>query len=473
MPKKVIIIFFLVVLFQAAFGQTISEIQQTNEPGDDGTYPSTYIGQEVTISPVTIGAKGFNGSDNNMFAFDLNPGIWNGIYINNAQNTGNLRAMVSITGTVQENNGMTELVNATITQINAGPFDITANVVTLTQMQDLAIAERYESSLIEIKNLKYTGLNEDDYWLALDAEDNEIRVSNGFFDSNPEVNDFWDSIKGIVTFESGNFVINPRNEADFITPHPSNIEITPQLEKIGNKLYVHFNSDRQILESYPVINYGLDYLGIDLDFDKTFLSFVDYRVDDIDLTPSYTINPDVNDGNVVLNYVSEDTFRSEDSGTTLTLIFDIKEFGNMTLKVNNLSFANIQSEAVFQKLSNRTLTFNNTYDDKEAYLSIYNDNNAKNIFNPYQNERLTIKYGFKQGYSTKTIIRIYDLKGRLVYTPVNDVHSGLGEFRWDGRDKNRELVDIGTYICQVEVVIRETGKKYTTDQPIVVAGQLK
>jgi len=102
-----------------------------------------------------------------------------------------------------------------------------------------------------------------------------------------------------------------------------------------------------------------------------------------------------------------------------------------------------------------------------------NSNNTKNIFNPYHNERLTMKYGFKPGYSTKTIVRIYDLKGRLVYTPVNKVHNGLGEYVWDGRDKNRELVDIGTYICQVEVVVRETGDKYVTDQPIVVAGQLK
>jgi flagellar hook assembly protein FlgD len=118
------------------------------------------------------------------------------------------------------------------------------------------------------------------------------------------------------------------------------------------------------------------------------------------------------------------------------------------------------------------VSYNNSYDTKEAYLSIRNDNNDKNIFNPYQNERLTIKYGFKPGYSTKTIVRIYDLKGRLVYTPVNKVHSALGEYTWDGRDSNRELVDIGTYICQVEVVVRETGDKYITDQPIVVAGQL-
>ena len=61
MPKRVIIIFFLVVLLQAAFGQSIMDIQQTGDPGNDNTYPSSYNGTQVTISPVTIGVKGFNG----------------------------------------------------------------------------------------------------------------------------------------------------------------------------------------------------------------------------------------------------------------------------------------------------------------------------------------------------------------------------------------------------------------------------
>ena len=68
---------------------------------------------------------------------------------------------------------------------------------------------------------------------------------------------------------------------------------------------------------------------------------------------------------------------------------------------------------MISNLSALNVAYNYAYDTKEAYLSIRNNNNDKNIFNPYFNERLTIKYGFKPGYSTKTIVRIYDLKGSL------------------------------------------------------------
>lgn len=476
MPKKVIIIFFLVVLLQTAFGQTIMDIQQTTIPGDNNTYPSTYLGQEVTIGPITIGVKGFNGSDNNMFAFDLNPNQWNGIYLNNATNTVNIKAMVSVTGTVSENNGMTELTNATVTIINPGPIDVTANLVKISDLEDLAIAEKYESSLVKINNLVFNGDTEDDYWFATDADNKEIRVGKGFFDSNPNTGEIWDSIMGILVYDGTNFVLHPRNAADLVTPHPSNIEILTQFEKIGDQLYLHFNADRKIMTTYLATNgddFGINSFKLNLDFDKQYLSYNGYRVDNIDLSPEYTIYPEINDENIILNYSSGNVFSSNEAGATLTMIFDLKEFGFSSLKVNNFSFASSSTGEEYQKILNQTISYNNNYDSKKAYLSILNANNAKNIFNPYQNERITIKYGFKQGFSTKTIVRIYDLKGRLIYTPVNKVHSGLGDFSWDGRDRNRELVDIGTYICQVEVVVRETGAKYTTDQPIVVAGQLK
>lgn len=471
MPKRVIIIFFLVVLFQAAFGQTIMEIQQTNEPGNDGTYPSTYIGQEVTISPATIGAKGFEGSNNNMFAFDLNPGIWNGIYINNANNEVNTRTMVSITGTVAENNGMTELINASITVINQGPFDLTANSVTISALNDPTIAEQYEASYVKINNLVYSGNDEGNYWLAEDADDNSIRIANGLFESNPVAGDEFGSISGILVYDGENYVIHPTDESDLVPSTPATLALMSEKEKIGSKLYVHVKSTN-IKDYWNITGFEFNFT-----FDDEFLT---YHSNEVALPglgePNAIADETIDEEEEIysISFVPGVNFASYDSPTLLTLIFDIEEYGLATVNFSNFKFFDEAGNTWnISDMSNLNVSFNNTYDDKDAYLSIRNANNDKNIFNPYQNERLTLKYGFKPGYSTKTIVRIYDLKGRLVYTPVNKVHSGLGEFIWDGRDQNRELVDIGTYICQVEVVVRENGDKYVTDQPIVVAGQLK
>lgn len=469
MPKKVIIIFFLVVLLQTAFGQSIMDIQQTGVPGDDNTYPSTYVGQQVTISPVTIGVKGFDGSDSNMFAFDLNPGIWNGIYLNNANNTVNLKTMVSITGTVSENNGMTELTNATITVINNGPFDITSNTITIGQLQDPSIAEQYESSLVKINNLVYNGNTEGDYWMATDGENNEIRIGKGFFESNPEIDDDFGSISGIFVYENNNFVVHPRNEADLIPSTPATLAVSSEKEKIGDKLYVHISSTN--MKDY----WGLNGFEFNFTYDDEFLTYHSYElgIGDTPYSPQ-EVTETMTEEVYTITYSSAETFASLENPKLITLIFNIEEYGVATVNFSNFKFTDdAQNNWMISDLSALNVAYNNAYDSKKAYLSIRNTENEKNIFNPYYNERLTIKYGFKPGFSTKTIVRIYDLKGRLVYTPVNKVHSGLGEYRWDGRDQNRELVDIGTYICQVEVVVRESGDKYITDQPIVVAGQLK
>lgn len=468
MPKKVIIIFFLVVLFQTAFGQTITEIQQTTEPGD-GTYPSTYVGQEVTISPVTIGVKGYNGSDNNMFALDLNPGIWNGIYLNNATNTVNVKTMVSITGTVAENNGMTELTNATITVINNGPFDLTANTVTIESLEDPAVAEQYESSLVKFNNLAYQGATEGDYWFATDATGKEVRVGKGFYDYLPTNGDDFGSISGILVYDGTYFVLHPRNGEDLVASTPATLAVSSEKEKIGNKLYVHVNSSN--IKDY----WGINGFNFTFNYNDEFLTYKTYElgIGDLPYNPQ-EVTESMEDDVYTINYFSSQAFGSYENPTLITLIFDIKEYGVATVNFTSFMFSD-NAEVVWNisDLSNLSVSYNNSYNNKDAYLSIMNSNNTKNIFNPYHNERLKIKYGFKPGYSTKTIVRIYDLKGRLVYTPVNKVHSGLGEYTWDGRDKNRELVDIGTYICQVEVVVRESGDKYVTDQPIVVAGQLK
>ena len=406
-----------------------------------------------------------------MFALDLNPGIWNGIYLNNAVNTVNTKTMVSITGTVNENHGMTELINATVTVINQGPFELSANTITISQIEDPAVAEQYESSYVKINNLIYNGSTEGDYWIASDSDNNEIRIGSGFFAANPTSGDEFGSISGILVYDGTSFVLHPRDETDLVPSTPATLALSSEKEKIGDKLYVHIKSTN--IKDY----WGLNGFEFNFTYNDEFLT---YHSNEVALTglgePNAIANEhiDEEEGIYTISFNPGVNFASYDSPTLITLIFDFEEYGVATVNFSSFKFTDdAQNNWMISNLSALNVAYNYAYDTKEAYLSIRNNNNDKNIFNPYFNERLTIKYGFKPGYSTKTIVRIYDLKGRLVYTPVNKVHSGLGEYQWDGRDQNRELVDIGTYICQVEVVIRENGDKYTTDQPIVVAGQLK
>ncbi len=71
-------------------------------------------------------------------------------------------------------------------------------------------------------------------------------------------------------------------------------------------------------------------------------------------------------------------------------------------------------------------------------------------------------------------IRIYDLGGRLITTLLEESASLIrNSIQWDGRDRLRDLVPIGTYICHLQSVESVSGRKRDQMVPIVVATRLK
>ncbi len=94
-------------------------------------------------------------------------------------------------------------------------------------------------------------------------------------------------------------------------------------------------------------------------------------------------------------------------------------------------------------------------------------------FVPDRGEKIKIEYsaGAENAHVT---IRIYDLGGRLITT----LKDGKGlpylmEYEWDGRNHLSELVPLGAYICHLEVVDEDTGKRTEKMAPIVVGTMLR
>ena len=94
-------------------------------------------------------------------------------------------------------------------------------------------------------------------------------------------------------------------------------------------------------------------------------------------------------------------------------------------------------------------------------------------FVPDQGEKLPIEYqaGNKSSHVT---LRIFDLAGRLIAT----LYDGDGlpfpvKREWDGTDQLGEWVGLGTYLCHLEVVNNDTGKRTVKIAPIVVGTVLK
>ncbi len=94
-------------------------------------------------------------------------------------------------------------------------------------------------------------------------------------------------------------------------------------------------------------------------------------------------------------------------------------------------------------------------------------------FDPYAGEKFPIEFAAETG--NKAILRIYNAEGKLVLTPKNIIvpHPGISTYEWDGRDKDHKLLPLGLYICYLEVVDTDTGKKKSAKAPIVIGAPLK
>ncbi len=59
-------------------------------------------------------------------------------------------------------------------------------------------------------------------------------------------------------------------------------------------------------------------------------------------------------------------------------------------------------------------------------------------------------------------IKIYDVKGRLITTLVEDEPRVSGEIVWDGRDEENEIVRIGIYVVWAEAAGNANSQTKTT-----------
>ncbi len=94
-------------------------------------------------------------------------------------------------------------------------------------------------------------------------------------------------------------------------------------------------------------------------------------------------------------------------------------------------------------------------------------------FAPDEGEKLPIEYSAGTVHSHVTL-RLFDLSGRMVTTLFDGTGLPFPIVKeWDGRNQLGQLVPLGTYICHLEVVNNNTGKRTVKIAPIVVGTILK
>lgn len=241
--KKLYFFLLLMIAASVLLSQTIYDIQYTENPGSENTYPSTYEGQVVTVEGI-VTATGFDGYADNIYIQMPDGGMWSGIYVYISGDTllsqGDL---VEVTGEVQEYYGLTEL--SWVQEINVISSGNPLPEPLMVTTEDLSGNEAYEGVLVEVNDV-YVSSEPNDYgeWYVVDESAVPCQIDDEFFylDSvDPPIEitmgDYWATIRGIVTYSYDEYQLDPRYPEDLMA------------ESAGEENYV--TSANRLKGNYP------------------------------------------------------------------------------------------------------------------------------------------------------------------------------------------------------------------------------
>jgi hypothetical protein len=188
---------------------TIYDIQFTEDPSGD----SPYAGQVVTVSGIVSGTE-FNGN-NFFFISGEDGGAWNGLYVYQYDYEVTEGDNVTITGTISEYFGFTELTDITELVVNSSGNAVPPAIEITTA--ELAGMEAYESVLVKISDVEVTALpNTYNEWYVDDGS-GACQIDDGFGVIYADLSLGFEflSIKGIVDYSYDEYGLHPRRLSDF------------------------------------------------------------------------------------------------------------------------------------------------------------------------------------------------------------------------------------------------------------------
>lgn len=309
--------YILILLFISAnlVGLTIYDIQYTNNPGSDGTYPSPYEGQTVTITGIVTAD---NYSNSRFFLSMPEGGAWKGIYVyhNYSVNVGD---EVSVTGEVSEYWGFTELSDVSNVTILSSGNSVQTTIITSGQLNSM---EAYEGVLVKIQQAQVTESYDQYGNIKINDGTGDGRVgtgaislmSNGF---DAIVGSVLASLTGVVSYSYGDYYLNPRSMNDLIL---GDMPITIATEDVfvtqEEEFYVP-------LEIYHQGDLSINSFHLELSYNNNMVEFAGVNYTSAILeNVSYTSSSNI----ITLDYVGNAT--SYNSASLLNLTFNPIGMGN-------------------------------------------------------------------------------------------------------------------------------------------------
>lgn len=207
MPRHLLALLILLLTASYAVGQvSIYDIQYTDQPSGD----SPYVGQTVQTGGI-VTAVLFNNQPIRYFIADRQGGLWRGILVNdNTSRNLSIGDSVSFECRVQESSSQTRLYNITSGSFVSLPAGVN---VPPTPITTGAIDESAEGVLVELGECYVVDLSDG---ISVDDGSGPVLIGDGWaFAYEPLLGDTLQFVRGLVSYEGGEFVVNPRDDDDF------------------------------------------------------------------------------------------------------------------------------------------------------------------------------------------------------------------------------------------------------------------
>ena len=214
--------FFLII--NLLFGLTIKDIQYTTDPSGD----SPYIGQTVTFTGiVTAGSNDWVYTLDGGFFMQDSVGPWHGIYVWAPSFFVKKGDSVTVTGTVQEYYGKTEIVATSVT-IHAHyreippPYNVAPSMIATGSSS----AESFEGVYVYLDTVRVTNPNLGyGEWEVSDFT-GSCRIDDASdYTYSPSLGDSIILLRGIVDYNYYNFKVEPRADGDIVLKRPYHMEV--------------------------------------------------------------------------------------------------------------------------------------------------------------------------------------------------------------------------------------------------------
>jgi predicted extracellular nuclease len=200
------------------FAISIYDIQYTNDPGFDGTYPSSYLNHQVHVEAVVTAV---DKNNSRFFVSEREGGAWKSICIVDSKQRVEIGQLLSIEGRVSEIHGMTCIKSTKIKILSQMSMIPQPYHITLFELNN---NEAYESVLVKVCNLTVNKSNLPEFPFSINSNSNTSFVGNTFkftkstsqeLKKSNQVKEI-NTLVGIVAFTNNRFSVNPRTEDDII-----------------------------------------------------------------------------------------------------------------------------------------------------------------------------------------------------------------------------------------------------------------